>query len=145
MSNINTSVFYSFLWGAFVGVFFGVLLAGALWPILDRLAPMQTPGAQYGITEATRLPPIQFTGGNEVRVRFTTEYDLRAICGADAQACWDGREERIVVQNPCIEDQNPDRYSTSYISILCHELGHVNGWLHDGAPHTSSTQLYPRR
>lgn len=129
--------------GVAMGGFGGIFFAGAFWPILDRLAPLQTPGAQYGITETTRLPPIQFTGGNEVRVRFTTEYDLRSLCGGNATACWDASNERIIVRNPCTEDQSYDPSDRSYIGTLCHELGHVNGWLHDDASHTSSTQLYP--
>lgn len=109
--------------GAAVVVFIGA------WLTADIRDALQATRA-YQMTEFSRAPPVEFVGGTEVRVRFTTSDQIKAICGERAAACWDGANERVVMPHPCwaiewIDGQEP------YRETMCHELAHVGGWRHE--------------
>lgn len=80
------------------------------------------------VTEFSHRPPFQFTGGAEVRVRFTTQSDMLSICGRGARACYDPDRQRIVTINPCYPEE--DSWRSNDMTTLCHELAHANGWHH---------------
>ena len=119
--------------GALVGAFGCYLFLATVPP---PAAPL-SPGEAYGVTRLNPTPPIQFTGGVEVRVRFTTPEEIATLCGRDAAACWDFERERIVIDNPCyngLENERAQRsqqWMSGYQQRMCHEMGHVNGWLHE--------------
>jgi hypothetical protein len=76
---------------------------------------------------ASITPPTQYQRDAEARVTFlSARNDAIARCqmlGAPqgAQACG-GAAGFIVAPNPCVYAGDP------YADLLCHELGHVNGW-----------------
>lgn len=120
-----------------IGVGLGALGMFMLLALGEKMSPPASPllpGEAYGRTRITPTPPIEFTNGVEVRVRFTTIEEIRELCSADAYACWDYRHERIVMPNPCYnghEGSRSFRYMARYQESMCHEIGHVNGWLHE--------------
>lgn len=67
--------------------------------------------------------PRQYRGDATVTVRFANPTDVEGLCamiGApNSAAC--ANDQIMIVPNPC-------RYHGYYAEILCHELGHVNGW-----------------
>lgn len=74
-------------------------------------------------------PPARFRADARVRLSFGAPAQVSAICshglpplpcGSHWLACTVGDE--ITVPNPCAIADDP------YAAILCHELGHVNGW-----------------
>lgn len=71
------------------------------------------------------VPPAEFRDNNGAQVEFVSDSELASICGLHAAACTKrvGADEVIYILNPCRVIDH-DEYST----ILCHELGHVNGW-----------------
>lgn len=69
-------------------------------------------------------PPFSMQGAVEVAILFTTKSEIHIQCGITAVACElqkDPRKPLLILPNPC---NNIDDYSL----ILCHELGHANGW-----------------
>lgn len=70
------------------------------------------------------LPPSGLRGDNTVQVVFARPELVRTLCGArnrlELQGCVTGRSMRV--PNPCLYTNE------QYARILCHELGHVNGW-----------------
>ncbi len=74
-------------------------------------------------------PPGRFTGEATTLVQVTDQAGVNRAChplfgappaGMKTDACFTG--ERMVLPNPC--DFPEERYAR----MLCHELGHVNGW-----------------
>jgi hypothetical protein len=67
------------------------------------------------------LPPQRFQGNTAAAVVFTDERTVQRMCPHVRMAvgCTVGRT--IYVPNPC-------RWGDAYATLLCHELGHVNGW-----------------
>lgn len=68
-------------------------------------------------------PPARFQGDVVAGVVFTTEAGVQRMCpltgGQVAVGCTVG--STIYAPNPC-------RWSDPYAVLVCHELGHVNGW-----------------
>jgi hypothetical protein len=70
------------------------------------------------------IPPAEFQKNNGAQVEFVSDFRLVEVCkNARAVACSGmvGDEHVIWVQNPC-------KVGGYYAAVLCHELGHVNGW-----------------
>lgn len=80
---------------------------------------------------ATQLPPIQYRGDATATVEFIDPEAVPALCSAlgapplrlprYALACTVGTT--IIMPNPCAWPNRSD-----YRDMLCHELGHKNGW-----------------
>ena len=74
-------------------------------------------------------PPERFQGDATVQLEVTDQAGVDRVCqplfgkppaGAKTVACQTGR--RVIAPNPCL-------YPTeTYAQMLCHELGHANGW-----------------
>lgn len=73
------------------------------------------------------VPPRRYRENNGAVVQFVSDHELAKVCGREAVACVKtvGMASVVYVLNPC-RVLRRDEYST----ILCHELGHVNGWTH---------------
>ena len=71
--------------------------------------------------------PRSYQHATRVVVQFETPENVASLCAMlgveNAVAC--ANEQVIIMPNPCL-------YAGRYPGILCHELGHVNGW---GADH----------
>ena len=74
-------------------------------------------------------PPARYQGGATVMLQTTDQAGINSTCqalfgappaGMKMNACNTG--ERIVMPNPC------DYPNEAYAKLLCHELGHANGW-----------------
>lgn len=77
------------------------------------------------------LPPQEFRRDGEARIAFHDYADAECRrrglvhrTGVVNLACEQNGE--IVMPNPCAWGERSD-----YADLLCHELGHVNGWRHD--------------
>lgn len=72
-------------------------------------------------------PPWPYQDNNGANVQFVSEYELLKVCGLKAAAC-----VKIVGETPIIYVLNPCKVlrKQEYSAILCHELGHINGWKH---------------
>ena len=75
-------------------------------------------------------PPARFQGHATVTLQVTDQQGIDAVCHAlfgqpPANMKTDGCQtgERIILPNPCTFPET-DRYA----ALLCHELGHANGW-----------------
>lgn len=75
-------------------------------------------------------PPVQFQHDAVMTVQFSDPDRVPSLCvaligqptpGTYASACWLG--ETVIMPNPC---RWPNR--SDYSDLLCHELGHLNGW-----------------
>lgn len=79
----------------------------------------------------TILPPRRYRADSTVTVRFVS--DVVSECQAlglngrstqpDACAVISSSKKELVIPNPCGQ-------SGAYARLLCHELGHANGWRH---------------
>jgi hypothetical protein len=87
------------------------------------LAPNSTP-----FTDAR--PPARFQREAITTLQISDQAGINLTCqalfgappaGMKTDACFTG--ERMVMPNPCSFPQ-----TESYARMLCHELGHVNGW-----------------
>jgi len=75
-----------------------------------------------------QLPPVRYRGDAEVKVRFTRH--ATPYCGiikapAGSIACAPVGGDLIIAPNPCA-------WRDPYAKLMCHEIGHANGW---GAEH----------
>lgn len=90
------------------------VLAGS--PVLD------TPSA---------IPPKQFRYSRQVDVAFVEDPSTYPGCepapGFVSRGCFISERQLIIMPNPC---NYPKDY---YARVLCHELGHRNGWTHPKA------------
>ena len=116
---------------------FGMFIATFVWIIASSATDYANNERRLYSTVYQRSPPLGFDAGQEVRVRFTNESDVLSICGPGAYACFDANNERIVMPNPCYDEASGE---SEYRRIMCHELGHVNNWIHEVQPH-----LKPRK
>ncbi len=75
-------------------------------------------------------PPERFQGNTSVRLEVTDQAGIERAChplfgappaGMQTQACQTG--DRVIAPNPCTFPQ-----TETYARLLCHELGHANGW-----------------
>ena len=72
-------------------------------------------------------PPERFMGDAAAIVVFTN--DVPSICGQAPpgfviRACASEKQRTIVMPNPC----HPQFDGEEFAKIMCHELGHINGW-----------------
>lgn len=76
--------------------------------------------------------PLEYQHGNTIKMHIVEPYQIKNYCG-DAGPKWTilacARGDTINMPNPCEypEAKNID----SYAHLLCHELAHTNGWVHD--------------
>lgn len=75
------------------------------------------------------LPPSHLRFDNAAPVIFADPVTVDLRCGGDADntngrilACVYRRNSLMIVPNPCAHTEE------SYARLMCHELGHVNGW-----------------
>lgn len=132
------------------GIAFAIFSAGLFNMLVggpvSGSAPVAMPaGAIINIHDGWGIPPERFRGDRRrVPVSFLTLAEIRKVCGPDAGACVLGGE--VFLPNPCedsktaragwdndvpvIESQDEYGYSDLNVfqTIVCHELGHVNGW-----------------
>ena len=66
-------------------------------------------------------PPVRYQGDAIAGVVFTTEAHVQRMCPQVRHAVGCTVGSAIYVPNPC-------RWNDPYATLLCHELGHVNGW-----------------
>lgn len=72
---------------------------------------------------AAQRPPLAFQTPTVTTVKFSN--NVKADCfGNNFAACTFGRLY-MVIPNPC-------NFSGELADYLCHELGHINGWNHEG-------------
>lgn len=93
-------------------------------------------GALAAALVVISAPPSEFRGDNESKVVFTNPRSIMDMCGEKAIACVVeiGGEKVIYVPNPCRSRDRRDRYA----NVVCHELGHKNGWPADHSLGNSS-------
>jgi hypothetical protein len=82
-----------------------------------------TPNSTY---YSDGLPPERFRKNGTILVQFTDQATIDAICGKapckmTTLGCTDRRQ--MTLPNPCSYPA-----SDQYAQLVCHELGHVNGW-----------------
>jgi hypothetical protein len=76
--------------------------------------------------------PEQYRGDNSVVVHFTTQEEITSKCGPVPAGLYvlgcKFNPNVLYMPNPCKDKdvENP----ASYAHLLCHELAHVNGWVH---------------
>lgn len=80
----------------------------------------------YGTPNFDGPPPLPFQRDNSATIVFTDPPHIAAECKMDTddiEGCSDIGPvfRKIWITNPC-------RVREHYAQILCHELGHVNGW-----------------
>ena len=94
-------------------------------------------------------PPARFQGDATVVLEVTDQAGIERTCHAlfgappphlKTNACHTG--ERMVMPNPCLAP--PEE---TYARMLCHELGHANGWAstHDEGSPVRAVRLDRRR
>ena len=75
-------------------------------------------------------PPARFQGAVTVQLEVSDQARIDKIChplfgtppaGMKTDACQTG--DRVIMPNPCSFPQ-----TETYARMLCHELGHANGW-----------------
>jgi hypothetical protein len=83
-----------------------------------------------GLLIGTSPPPDRFRGNTHATVQFETPRHINQLCrtkdtpaGSRLYACI-ARDGHIIMPNPCVYPMHPG----SYDELLCHELGHINGW-----------------
>ena len=92
-------------------------------------------------------PPVGFQQNRTVTVEFASQTHINTVChalfgappvGMKTNACATG--QRLVLPNPCAYART-DRYA----ALLCHELGHANGWppTHGDIPVATATESAP--
>ncbi|HEX8569373.1 MAG TPA: hypothetical protein VF699_05550 [Caulobacteraceae bacterium] len=114
---------------------------------LAAAAPSTAPAAPTPFSDGR--PPAQFQGSATVTIEVGDQARIDRVChplfgrppeGMKTDACHTG--ERVVLPNPCTFPQ-----SDGYAKILCHELGHANGWSanHDDPSAMQAAAPSPRR
>lgn len=107
----------------------GAAQARACSPAAPTVPARSAPGSTWLSHD---LPPARFRGDAEATVHFVAADQIGPICapglpplqcGYVWSACTAIDPPRVMtVPNPCTR---PD---DAYAALLCHELGHVNGW-----------------
>lgn len=107
-------------------------------PELGAIAPPDYRPVRYVLPEIgeTVLPPVARRGDVRAVVEFLAPEAIASACGGaevaegtwgEALGCtvmWPGRPT-IVLPSPCAFPWD------AYAALVCHELGHVNGWKHE--------------
>lgn len=104
------------------GCILGLALAGLFW-----LAVFALIGCEPQTGGSVQLPPAQYQRDTSAAVHFRDRMEIERICservGHYSQACADIGGMNIWIENPCnVADQH------WYPALLCHEIGHRNGW-----------------
>jgi hypothetical protein len=72
------------------------------------------------------FPPVGYQGSVSAAVHFMDQAAVAAICEERGlsltAACAEIGGSQIWIENPC------DWPGDSYAQLLCHEIGHINGW-----------------
>lgn len=116
-------------------------LVGALLAVLTFAGWLISPhgdAAELRPQESVARPPAAYRGNTTAQIVTLDEPALEARCahlmgppspGMFYRACTRRGRPVVYVPNPCT--YGGDKYA----SVLCHELGHVNGWpgTHPGA------------
>ena len=101
---------------------FGLLAAfafsGLFWLVL-LLSSCEQPSA--GQATWRDKPPARYQGDVTAGVVFTSEGRVQRMCPQISYAVGCTVGGTIYVPNPC-------RWNDPYATLLCHEMGHVNGW-----------------
>jgi hypothetical protein len=83
------------------------------------------------IDTPSATPPSEYTKNRIVEVQFVNSPSMYPGCepspGFTTRGCYRFDLERMIMPNPCFY---PKDY---YARVLCHELGHANGWSHPKA------------
>lgn len=78
--------------------------------------------------------PQKYRGDTTALVYFTDQKTIDKNCGKQADprlytvACAYQKRMTMYLPNPC-KDKDADK-PESYAHVLCHEIGHLNGWHH---------------
>jgi len=98
---------------ALIGWTTALLLGAAIWLAL------------YAVAFAQRAP-IAYRGPVQITVQFASTENVENLCGMitggrlrNVEAC--ANEQVMILPDPCT-------YPGRYAEVVCHELGHVNGW-----------------
>ncbi len=79
---------------------------------------------QYDTPDTDAVPPARFQSYNvTVRTQFLARSGVDKMCGTKRVACTTMDRKLVIMPSPCIYADKE-----YYAKILCHELGHVNGW-----------------
>lgn len=95
-----------------------LLLALALVPTSSAVPP--------AVDRLKLMPPAHYRGDAAASVVFRDQSKLEELCGkAPTGKMWLGCQEgkTVVLPNPC-----PYADREWYAFIVCHEVGHLNGW-----------------
>lgn len=98
-----------------------------LWAALAAVAAASVPPG-YGVKDTDAFPPLRFQRDTVATIATAgTEDVLNEDCGKPDSGIRLGctlirQHNLVVVPNPC---HYPEDF---YARILCHELGHVQGW-----------------
>jgi hypothetical protein len=73
-------------------------------------------------------PPARYAGNAAAYVHFTDQKRISARCDEKgdplpSEACSFGPPNEIYMPNPCSFPPSDD-----YARLMCHEIGHLNGW-----------------
>lgn len=93
--------------------------------IIATVAVVSRSGPFVGLADFDFQPPTALQRGRTDTVRFADDKGILEECGTQARACTHDQFEggkRITVPNPCRFTKD------TYALLLCHELGHANGW-----------------
>lgn len=103
-------------------------------PLLVSRLTVQYPTASTFKTDSPLYPPVRYRGDADTIIVFRDLVEVNRLCGVEmtknhmALGCVRPLQSGtavMVVPNPCLV-----RPGELYAAILCHELGHVNGWVH---------------
>lgn len=94
--------------------------------ILKRPGDNLPPNPTY---QNNGTPPVRYRGDRSVMVEFVAPDKVeqacglaKPVCGYRMMAC--RRGNRLIMPNPCAGNHIVEPYG----KLLCHELGHANGW-----------------
>lgn len=79
--------------------------------------------------------PMQYQYNRTVTVVEMTQEQINSKCGIPADprqkiiACADTNGHTVYMPNPCLAKEAVDVHS--YAHLLCHEVAHTEGWVHD--------------
>ncbi len=79
------------------------------------------------------LPPEEYQKPASSIVHFYPISEVNNLCGSKwVGACaWSSTTEPVIIMaDPCEAVHSYGDYAPVYISVLCHEMGHINGWSH---------------
>lgn len=99
-------------------------------PVSETYQRFPSPGVTHEQLVELYAPHPLFTGDRSAEIEFAPQWRINQACGAKLEdkiiACVDAiGGKRITMPNPC---HYADR--EFYALILCHELSHLNGWMH---------------